>query len=121
VKVLLDENFPLALYYRLKDAGRDVEHIIVLGLRGLPDDAIRRRVIEEDLVLLTQDTEFLPLPIQRRGAVIVSRVPQNLPIAARVEVWGQALDRFERERPRGNTFELRETGELVPWNAPHVS
>ncbi|MEJ7765185.1 MAG: DUF5615 family PIN-like protein [Acidimicrobiales bacterium] len=51
MKILLDENFPLQLYRRLKEAGYDVEHIIALGPRGLPDEArsaaSRRRQGEE--------------------------------------------------------------------------
>lgn len=35
MKVLLDENFPLPLYHRLRAAGHDAEHIIVLGQRAL--------------------------------------------------------------------------------------
>ncbi len=31
MRILLDENFPLQLYRRLKEAGYDVEHIIALG------------------------------------------------------------------------------------------
>ena len=31
MKILLDENFPLPLYHRLRAAGHDAEHIIVLG------------------------------------------------------------------------------------------
>ena len=42
MKILLDENFPLPLYHRLRAAGHDAEHIIVLGQRGIPDSAIRR-------------------------------------------------------------------------------
>lgn len=34
MKILLDENFPLQLYHRLRAAGYDAEHIIVLELRG---------------------------------------------------------------------------------------
>ena len=41
MKVLLDENFPLPLYHRLRAAGHDAEHIIVLGQRGTPDSIIR--------------------------------------------------------------------------------
>lgn len=37
MKILLDENFPLPLYHRLRAAGHDAEHIIVLGQRGIPD------------------------------------------------------------------------------------
>ena len=55
MKVLLDENFPLALYRRLRAAGHDVAHIIVLGRRGLPDRAIRERLATEDLVFTGDD------------------------------------------------------------------
>jgi Domain of unknown function (DUF5615) len=34
MRVLLDENFPLALLRRLRDKGHYAEHIILLGLRG---------------------------------------------------------------------------------------
>ena len=57
MKVLLDENFPLPLYHRLRASGHDAEHIIVLGQRGIPDSAIRQRLMAEELVFLTNDTE----------------------------------------------------------------
>ena len=44
MKILLDENFPLPLYHRLRAAGHDAEHIIVLGQRGMPDSVIRQRL-----------------------------------------------------------------------------
>jgi len=45
----------------------------------------------------------------------VSRVRQDLPIAARVDLWFGALERFVAARPTGTIFELLETGEIVPW------
>ena len=62
MKLLLDENFPLPLYHDLRATGYDVEHIIVLGQRGLPDAMIRQRLALEEIVFLTQDTEFEDLP-----------------------------------------------------------
>jgi hypothetical protein len=47
VKFLLDENFPLALYRRLGDSGKDV---IALGQRGIGDDRLRDRPAAETLV-----------------------------------------------------------------------
>lgn len=79
MKILLDENFPLPLYRRLRLSGYDVEHIIVLGQRGLPDSAIRDRVACEELALLTQDTEFATIAAEYRGTIIISRVRQSLP------------------------------------------
>ena len=37
LRILLDENFPLALYRSLQSDGEQVEHIITLGRRGAPD------------------------------------------------------------------------------------
>ena len=67
MKVLLDENLPLPLYHRLRAAGHDAEHIIVLGQRGIPDSAIRQRLMAEELVFLTNDTEFEDLPADYRA------------------------------------------------------
>jgi len=117
VKVLLDENFPLPLYYRLRSSGYDVEHIIVLGQRGLADSAIIERLAREDLVFLTCDIEFMSATAELRGTIIVSRVSQNLPIARRVEIWFTALQAFQSRKPAGQVFELLDTGEVVPWQS----
>jgi predicted nuclease of predicted toxin-antitoxin system len=87
VKVFLDENFPLPLYHRLRATGVDVEHVIVLGQRGASDDEIRRRLLSEELLFLTNDVEFAELPEGSRAIVVVSRVRQNQPIRERVTLW----------------------------------
>jgi predicted nuclease of predicted toxin-antitoxin system len=115
VKLLLDENLPLPLYHELRAAGYDVEHIIVLGQRGLPDAVIRQRLALEELVFLTQDTEFEDLPADYRAIVIISRVRQNLPIQQRVDIWFKAIQDFLTPKPPGKLFELLETGEVMPW------
>jgi predicted nuclease of predicted toxin-antitoxin system len=115
VKILLDENFPLPLYHRLRAAGHDAEHIIVLGQRGIPDSAIRQRLVAEELVFLTNDTEFEDLPADYRAQVVISRVPQRLPTARRVEIWFGALEEFLKTKPAGRLFDLYETGKIVGW------
>ena len=116
MKVLLDENFPLQLHRHLVTAGYDVEHIITLGQRGLPDTAIRARLVaEDDLVFVTQDTEFEDLPAGIQGVVIISRVPQRLSIAERVARWAAALEGFLADRPAGRLFDILPGGELAGW------
>jgi uncharacterized protein DUF5615 len=115
VKFLLDENFPLALYRRLRDAGKDVEHIIALGQRGIADDTLRRRLASEELVLLTQDQEFEDIADDLRSQVIISYVPQRLPIRERVEIWFAALERLAERQPPERLFEVLPSGELVAW------
>jgi predicted nuclease of predicted toxin-antitoxin system len=87
VKLLLDENFPLPLYHELQAAEYDVDHLIVLGQRGLPDAVIRQRLASEEIVFLTQDTEFEDLTADYRAIVIIPHVRQNLPIQQHVDIW----------------------------------
>ncbi len=104
MRVLLDENFPLQLHRRLVARGHDCEHIIVLGQRGLSDTAIRARLLaEEDLVFVTQDSEFEVLPAGTRAAVVISRIPQRLPIAERVEQRTLAIEGFLAQQPLGTS------------------
>ena len=115
MKILLDENFPLPLYHRLRAAGHDAEHIILLGQRGTPDSAIRQRLMAEDLVFLTNDAEFEDLPADYRAQVVISRVPQRLPTAQRVAIWLNALEGFLKNKPAGRLSDLYETGQIVGW------
>jgi len=55
MRILLDENFPLALLWKLQEEGYQVDHIILLGQRGAPDRAIIDQLNSEDLLLLTHD------------------------------------------------------------------
>jgi hypothetical protein len=115
VKILLDENFPLQLYRRLRLSGYDVEHIIILGQRGIPDPAIRERISREEMVFLTQDSEFEKMPSDHQGLILISRVKQSLPIQKRTEIWFTAVEKFMADKPSGKLFELSEDGEVVGW------
>lgn len=115
MKILLDENFPLPLYHRLREKGYDAEHVIVLGQRGMPDSALRQRLASEELVFLTNDTEFEELAGDCRAQVIISRLPQRLPTSQRVEIWLKALEAFFARMPEGKLFDLMPEGEILAW------
>lgn len=115
MKILLDENFPLPLYHRLLQAGHDAEHVIALGRRGMPDSELRQRLAGEELVFLTNDTEFEDLAAECRAQVIVSRLPQRLPIAQRVDIWLSALQSFLERKPAGKLFDLLPDGRILAW------
>jgi hypothetical protein len=116
VRLLLDENFPLALERRMLEEGFDVEHVITLGRRGMLDRELFARLRgEPHLVLLTQDTEFLDPPPGVVGKIVVSRVSQGRPLRERVAVWAESLGRFLRDPPPQLVFELDDGGDLVPW------
>jgi hypothetical protein len=121
LRFLLDENIPLRLQHGLLGAGLESEHIITMGRRGLPDTAIVARLaVEGDLVLVTQDTEFESVDVGV-GTVIISRVPQSLPVHHRVEIWLGALAAFEADRPAGQLFDLLPTGQIVGWEIRPVN
>jgi len=115
LRFLLDENLPLQLHRRLVGAGLKSEHIITSGQRGLPDAAIKARLaLDGELVLVTQDTEFEGIEVGA-GTVIISRVPQSLPVRRRVETWFEALSRFAADPPPGQLFDLLPNGQIVGW------
>ncbi len=117
MRLLLDENFPLALERRLRDKGYTAEHLITLGLRATLDSELSLRLQREaDLVLLTQDAEFLELPIRLAGKVVVSRVSQARPIEERLAIWLTALEPFLRDLPPQSLFELTNGGDVVAWD-----
>lgn len=112
--VLLDENFPLRLVRELRQFGFEVEHIIELGLRGIPDAIIVERLRTDPVLFLTQDADFLDVSVNLAAVLIVSRVPQQMSIVDRVTIWRTALERYVQDPPAGKLFELLETGQLVP-------
>jgi hypothetical protein len=114
MKILLDENFPLALVKRLREEGHEVEHMILLGLRGAPDSVIVARLDSENLLFLTQDREFLDLP-KMRSAVIISRVSQSLPLIVRLETWLKAIREYVSHDWSEKFFEVFDDGKLRPW------
>ncbi len=81
-----------------------------------PDEAIRLRLaVEADLIFLTHDTEFAELPADTASTVMISRVPQAVPIARRVELWEAALDGFLQHPPAGRLFDILADGQVVGW------
>jgi hypothetical protein len=120
VRTPLDENFPLKLVRKLREANHEVEHIILLGKRGTPDSVIRNRLRSEEILFLTTEQEFLSLPLTR-SSVIVSRVAQNLPIAVRVEIWFKAIQEFFSRAWEEKLFEVFDDGRLRPWQDLPIS
>lgn len=114
MRILLDENFPLALLRRLREKGHQADHMIVLGLRGTPDRTIVDQLNSEDLLFLTHDQEFLGLPLSR-SCIIVSRVTQSLPIPVRAQIWLNAIREYLSRDWRETLFEVFDDGRLRPW------
>ena len=92
----------------------------MLGLRGVKDSELRKRLAREKIILLTQDTEFEDVTADCRGQVIISRVRQNLPIQRRVDIWFKALQEFMTRRRLEKLFDLLENGQIVPWEVREI-
>src|SRR5712692_8916991 len=111
--VLLDENFPLRLYTRLRKEGFQAEHIL-LGQRGIHDWQIMARLKREDLLFLTQDEDFVEAAPDCKASIIWSRVSQSMAIDQRVEIWLNAVKTFLAKKWTEKFFKLYDDGELHP-------
>ena len=114
MRILLDENFPLALLRSLLSDGETAEHIITLGWRGVSDARIRERLSDPEVLFLTQDDDFL-FSEPTRAVIVVSRVRQARRLVERVDIWRRAI-RVLLEAPRTEQrFELLDDGTLLRW------
>src|SRR5262245_50809815 len=85
-----------------------------LGLAGIPDRELRDRVGGE-VLLLTQDADFLagePTPF---AIIVVSRGRQVRRLVDHVDVCLRALRQLLAHPLTERQFELLDTGELKPW------
>jgi predicted nuclease of predicted toxin-antitoxin system len=73
VRCLADECLPAAIA-GLRAAGHDCAHVYDIGLGGQPDDQIMARAAAEDRILISADTDFGELHLQRGHSVIPKSV-----------------------------------------------
>ena len=57
LKLLLDENIGLRIYYELKNRGYHAQSIL-MERRGIPDEEIVRIAMERDKIIVTMDKDF---------------------------------------------------------------
>jgi predicted nuclease of predicted toxin-antitoxin system len=111
--ILLDENFPLRFYTRLKQEGFSAEHIL-LTQRGIHDREILLRLKQEELLFLTQDEDFVDAAPDCKASIIWSRVSQSMAIDRRVEIWLNAVKQFHSKTWSEKFCELYDDGKLHP-------
>jgi len=115
VKILLDENFPLALARTLRAKGKEVEHVGEIN-RGCSDQIIIHRLRRESILFLTQNGDFAEVRDAGQSFIIWSRISQSRPLQERVEMWSQAIDEFFMSHPSEHWFELLDDGRLLPYS-----
>lgn len=91
-----------------------MEHVITIGWRGASDARIREKLIDADLLFLTQDEDFL-FSHGPAAIIVVSRVRQARPLHERIETWCFAVADLVKDPPVERRFELHDDGALVPW------
>ncbi len=57
LKVLLDENIGLRVYYELRNRGYHVQSVL-MERRGISDEEVIRIAIERDKIIVTMDKDF---------------------------------------------------------------
>jgi len=114
VKIFLDENFPLGLVPELTVERFQVEHIITMGWRGASDDRIRERLVNPDLLFLTQDEDFL-FAGGLAATILLSRVRQARPLGERIDIWLRAVRELTGNPQSERRFELLDDGTVIAW------
>ena len=111
--ILRDENFPLRFYTRLQKEGLAAQHILLTD-RGIHDQQIIARLMQEEVLFLTQDEDFVEVAPDCKASIIWSRVSQSLAIDQKVEIWLNAVKQFFAKQWREKFFELYDDGQLHP-------
>ena len=111
--ILLDENFPLRFYTRLQEEGLAAQHILLTD-RGIEDKQITARLMQEEVLFLTQDEDFVEAAPDCKASIIWSRVSQSMAIDQRVEIWLNAVRQFFAKQWSEKFFELYDDGQLHP-------
>jgi predicted nuclease of predicted toxin-antitoxin system len=109
--ILLDENFPLRFYNRLQKEGFTTQHILLTD-RGIRDKQIIARLMQEEVLFLTQDEDFVEAAPDCKASIIWSRVTQSIPVDQRVEIWLNAVRQFFSKHWSEKFFELLDDGQL---------
>ena len=112
VRIFLDENFPLGLERRLKNDGNEVDHVITIGWRGASDARIAERLVDADLLFLTQNEDFL-FSKGPAAIIVLSRARQARPIRERIEIWRSAVEDLVNDPPAERRFERMDDGAFV--------
>jgi len=64
--LLADENIHPAVVKALREQGRDVVHVLGIGMQGAPDAAVLRQAHKSGRVVLTHDRDFGALAIRNQ-------------------------------------------------------
>jgi predicted nuclease of predicted toxin-antitoxin system len=99
IRFLIDEDVTPRLRDVANERGYEAHHVQYLDWKGRKDFAIRRRMLDEDLTLVTGNwKDFRPM-LQREevhpGAISLPDVPR----AEQIRLFGAALDHIESADP----------------------
>ena len=58
MKVVVDNNLPRSLADLLTQNGIEATHVLDLGLADASDEILRKRLVNQDIILLSRDDDF---------------------------------------------------------------
>jgi predicted nuclease of predicted toxin-antitoxin system len=99
IQFLIDEDVTPALRDVANARGYNAHHVQYLDWKGRKDFAIRRRMLEEDLTLVTGNWKDFR-PMLRRESVHPGAISlPDVPRAEQIRLFERALDFIEAQRP----------------------
>ncbi len=117
MQFFLDENFPLQLHYSLEESGYESEHVITERMRGIEDSKLAEYLAHEQYIFLTNDDDFLDLLSGKEVVLFISRVPQQLKIDTRIQLWLNATKEYLKKYKDSEYwfFVIYPEGTIKPW------
>lgn len=123
MRIVVDEDLPLAVAQLLRESGFEAKHVRELGLAGQPDSNVIAAAREKTALLFTADLHFsnlLTYPLGTHSGVVVLRFPDYF---RRAEIV-QLVRRFVGEVDLGDiqgclvvvdprSFRIRRNGERL--------
>lgn len=106
MKIFVDENVPLKITRRLREAGYQVEYVT----RHVADKQLLEMASKEGALLITSDKDFERLVMNEQrptAGVVLLRISTRIPIEHRAQIVVNMLSRYQ-EKLKGNLTILTE-------------
>lgn len=107
ISFLLDEHIPSSVARELKANDVNVKTVYEIGLDGRPDSEILIYAKENELVIVTQDSDFLKLDDENLGIVFLT---EPLEIGDLMRQLTGIIEKFNPEEMKNSIF-------YIPWNS----
>lgn len=104
MRILVDEDLPVAAAELLRAGGHEARHVLELGLAGSTDRHLFDTAQAQGALILSADVDFanlLQFPLGRHNGIIVLRFPDHFRRREILDLLSRFLDSMDLSQLRG--------------------